>query len=145
MPSRRDAIHATKDGEGRERTMSATGAAIQVRRVRPQWSVLVAVVLAIGTVGFVAGRISERTTQPAPAAVTEQVVPISGLATSGEARSDIYQEIGQLRSLRVESPYTSETGLTKARIYEALGRLTAGSAGGSSPDFRRGLGASKSG
>jgi hypothetical protein len=124
--------------------MSATGAAIQVRVIRPPWTVIAAIVLSIGFVGFVTGRVTERTTQPAPAAVAEQALPISGLATNTHAR-EIHQAIGELPSLRVDSPFKSENALKKAKVYEALGRLTGSNAGGLTPDIRRGSGATKSG
>ena len=126
--------------------MSATGAAIQSQRVHLPGAALVSIVLAFAVVGFLAGRVTERTIQPAPAKPAEQTISIEGLATQSEAaRSRIYQAIGQL-SPGTESTFRSETALTKTQIHEEIGSLTAGSeVGGRVPDIRRGSGAVKSG
>jgi hypothetical protein len=137
-----------EDAEGRkERTMSATGAAIQGQRVRLPGAALVSIVLAFAVVGFLAGRVTQRTIQPAPAKPAEQTLTIEGLATDSEAaRAQIYQAIGGLSEQRMQSPFQSETALTKTQINEALGALTARSdVGGGVPDIRRGPGATKSG
>jgi hypothetical protein len=127
--------------------MSATGAAIQGQRVRLPGVAFVSIVLAFAFVGFLAGRVTERTVQPAPAKPAEQTLTIEGLATDSEAaRTHIYHALGELSVLRTESPFRSETALTKTQIHEALGRLTARSdVGGRVPDIRRGSGATKSG
>jgi hypothetical protein len=112
--------------------MSATSGAIQVQRVRTPISALVILMLVVGILGFVSGRITDvGTTQPHPAIVqTERALPISGLATTGQAAIERNQAIGQLLSLRVDSTYDSPAGLMKARMYEALGRLSVGSGPG---------------
>jgi hypothetical protein len=127
--------------------MSATGAAIQLRRVRPPWAAIATVVLVVGIVGSLAVQVSERNVQPAPEAVSGVTLPTAAFATeSGDARAGIYRELGQLSSLKVESRFQSETGLMKARMYEALGRLSAPATDrGRAPDVRRGSAATKSG
>jgi hypothetical protein len=127
--------------------MSATGAAIQVKRIRPPWALIASVVLALGIVGSLAVQVSERNVQPAPEAVAGQIVPTTALATeSGAARTEIYRELGRLARLSVESPFQSETGLMKARMYEALGRLSAPATDrGRAPDVRGGSAATKTG
>ena len=96
--------------------MSATGAAIQLRRVRPPWAAVVTVVLVVGILGSLAVQVSERNVQPAPEVASGVTLPTTAFATeSGAARTEIYRELGRLSSLRVESPFRSETGLMKAQ------------------------------
>jgi len=126
--------------------MSAAGATIQVRRVRPPWAAIVTLAIAFGLVGFVGGRVVERGRQVSTTtAAVEQAIPTSGLATQAEAtRALIYQQIGELRSVGVGSPYRLGSGLERAKIYRALGHLdTVGAV--TDPVIRRGGGATKAG
>src|SRR5207244_4528560 len=99
--------------------MSATGAAIQGQRIRLPGAALVSIVLAFAVVGFLAGRITERTVQPATAKPAEQTISIERLATDSEAaRARIYQAIGRLSVVGTDSSFRSETALTKTHMYE---------------------------
>ena len=125
--------------------MSAAGATIQVRQARPPWAAIVTFSIAFGLVGFVGGRVAERVGHPSTAVAVEQAIPTDGLATQAEAtRAPIYREIGGLRSVGVGSAYRLGSGLERARIYEALGRLD-GVGTVTEPTIRRGPGATKAG
>ena len=124
--------------------MSAAGATIQVRRVRPPWAAILTVAIAFGLAGFTAARVTERAVQPSTTTITERTIPTDGLATQAEAtRALIYEQIGELRSVGVGSPYRLGSGLERARVYREIGRLDP--VGITTPPIRHGAGATKAG